>query len=166
MSNRHADGSRKNASNGTKFHARQAAGRPGRRTIEEKVALGGKLHTKRDADPQADGEALREQVYLPPVLANPGNVIACNAGGGHMGSKLAHENEAPFPQKLADFFIRSFCPPGGIACDPFSGSGTTVDAAIRAGRRAIGFDVRESQVDLSRRRAEIAIAETDQPRAT
>jgi hypothetical protein len=87
-----------------------------------------------------------------PVLANPGNVITCIVGGGVMGSKLAHENEAPYPEKLAEFFIRSFCPPGGTVLDPFSGSGTTGAVALRTGRSYIGIDVRESQVELTRRR--------------
>lgn len=96
--------------------------------------------------------------YLPPVLANPGNVIACKVGGGLMGSKLAHENEAPFPESLPERFIRSFCQPGGITLDPFCGSGTTLAVAIKTGRRAIGFDVRESQRELTLRRiAEVQI---------
>jgi DNA modification methylase len=36
--------------------------------------------------------------------------------------------------------------------DPFLGSGTTIDAAVQHGRRGIGCDVRESQVELTRRR--------------
>ena len=90
--------------------------------------------------------------YEPPEIANPGNVITCVAGGGNMGDKLAHDNEAPFPEALAEFFVRSFCPPGGIVCDPFSGSGTTGAMAIRHGRRFAGCDLRPSQVDLSLRR--------------
>lgn len=93
-----------------------------------------------------------QQQYEPPVMANPGNVIDCSVGGGQMGSPLAHENEAPFPEQLASFFVRSFCPPGGIVVDPFSGSGTTGAVAIREGRRFLGCDLRESQVKLSRRR--------------
>jgi hypothetical protein len=91
-------------------------------------------------------------VYKPPAKSNPGNVIHCNVGGGKMGSKLAHENEAPFPEYLAEFFVRSFCPPGGTVLDPFSGSGTTAAVALRHGRNAIGIDIRESQIDLSHRR--------------
>jgi hypothetical protein len=106
-----------------------------------------KRHTKR----LQDGE-MKNQSYCPPVLANPGNVIDCTAGGGHMGSALAHDNEAPFPEKLAEFFVRSFCPPGGIVCDPFSGSGTTAAVALRWGRRAVACDLRTSQVTLTRRR--------------
>lgn len=86
-------------------------------------------------------------------IANPGNVISQgSAGGGHLGSMMAHENEAPYPEDLAAFFIKSFCPPDGIVCDVFSGSGTTAAVAMRHGRRFIGCDVRQSQVDLSKRR--------------
>ena len=74
---------------------------------------GSRLHTKHGFD------GVRQRVYIPPELANPGNVIDCGcAGGGRMGSPLAHENEAPFPEKLAEFFIRSFCPPGGAVASP------------------------------------------------
>lgn len=79
-----------------------------------------------------------------------------------MGSSLAHENEAPFPESLADFFIRSFCPPGGIVMDPFSGSGTTAAAAIKSGRNYIAMDIRESQVDLTNRRCEEARRATNE----
>jgi DNA modification methylase len=69
-----------------------------------------------------------------------------------MGDALAHESEAPFPELLAEWFVRSCCPPGGIVCDLFSGSGTTGAVAVRLGRRFVGCDVRASQVELSRRR--------------
>ncbi len=69
-----------------------------------------------------------------------------------MGSPLAASNEAPFPESLAEFFIRSFCPPGGIVLDPFSGSGTTVAVALKTGREGIGVDIRQSQIDLTTRR--------------
>ena len=93
------------------------------------------------------------QVYVPPALANPGNLIDCGpGGGGNMGSHLCHENEAPFPESLAEFFVRSFCPPGGIVLDPFGGSGTTAAVAIKTGRDYITMDLRESQVELIHRR--------------
>jgi site-specific DNA-methyltransferase (adenine-specific)/site-specific DNA-methyltransferase (cytosine-N4-specific) len=104
------------------------------------------LHTKNN------GRERIIQGYNPPKKANPGNVIHCIVGGGHLGSKLAHENEAPFPESLAEFFVRSFCPPGGIVLDPFSGSGTTVAVAERCGRNGIGIDIRESQIELAGRR--------------
>ena len=100
------------------------------------------------------GDGYETQTYKPPKRANPGNVIKCHVGGGHLGSKLAHENEAPFPESLAEFFIRSFCPPDGTVLDPFSGSGTTAAVAKRLGRKFIASDIRESQVELTQRRLE------------
>ncbi len=117
-------------------------------------------------------DTINGATYVPPDLANPGNVIEatytasevtallaeatelvhCSIGGGKMGSPYAHHNEAPFPEELPNFFIRSFCPPGGVVCDPFGGSGTCVDAAVQAGRRGISCDLRASQVELCRRR--------------
>lgn len=121
-------------------------GRPSHRTRDGRVNQARPLERRKDGS-----RPLRE--YKPPVKANPGNIIDCGpGGGGHLGSELAHENEAPYPEKLAEFFIRSFCPPGGVVLDPFSGSGTTMAVAKRTGRRGIGIDVRESQIDLTRRR--------------
>lgn len=107
---------------------------------------GSKLHTKNN------GDGMRVQCYTPPVKANPGNIIRCKVGGGLLGSKLAHDNEAPYPETLVVPFVRSFCPEGGIVLDPFCGSGTTCAVAVKWGRNYIGFDIRQSQIDLTRRR--------------
>ncbi len=144
MSHRISDGSRVNqwggnpnsGNNRRKNGERQKTGRPSH-----------KYHTKR----KTNGE-METQCYNVPVKANPGNVIKCHVGGGAMGSDLAHENEAPFPEQLAEFFIKSFCPPGGIVLDPFSGSGTTAAVAYKNNRKYIGIDIRESQVELSNKR--------------
>jgi DNA modification methylase len=90
-------------------------------------------------------------------IANPGNLIRAHVGRGHMGSNIAHENEAPYPERIPEFFIRSHCPPGGLVLDPFSGSATTVAAARKLGRVGVGADLRQSQCLLGKRRiAEIA----------
>lgn len=98
-----------------------------------------------------------DRAYVPPALANPGNVLHFSVGGGHMGHELAHDNEAPFPLGLAEFFIESFCPPNGTVLDPFGGSGTTAHAAWVSSRNSISIDVRESQCDLMRERMQDVI---------
>lgn len=146
MSYRLTDGSRRNQWGGS---AKSTGGERQKngRLREAKPRPSHKLHTKRDAD------KMREQKYNAPSLANPGNVIKCVVGGGVMGSPLCHENEAPFPEALAEFFVRSFCPVSpGVVLDPFSGSGTTVCVAKRCGRNGIGIDIRESQCELAKRR--------------
>lgn len=135
-----------------------------------KYAPGGPMsHRKTDGN-RVD----KKKAYKPPKKANPGNVIQklytaeevdallsryecndiidCKVGGGHMGSKLAHKNEAPFPIKISDFLVKSFCRPGGIVLDCFLGSGTTAVSALNNGRRFLGVDLRQNQVDLAQRR--------------
>lgn len=116
------------------------------KALAEGLPPGAKFHTKNN------GSGMRVQCYIPPAIANPGNVIHCKVGGGQMGSKLAHENEAPFPERLVEFFVLSYCEPGGTVYDPFCGSCTTGAVAVRHGRNFIGTDVRESQIELSKRR--------------
>ncbi len=112
-----------------------------------------KMPTRKGHSGYTEGKPKLANHYIPPELANPGNVIELGAvGGGHLGSNIAHENEAPYPAKLPNFFIRSFCPPGGTVLDPFSGSATTLAEALKLGRKFIGIDLRKSQIKLAKRR--------------
>jgi DNA modification methylase len=109
------------------------------------------LITTTSGDKDGDN-AVIQKTYNPPVLANPGSVLHFSVGGGRMGDKASHLNEAPYPEDLCQFFILSFCPPGGLVCDPFSGSGTTCCVSKRWGRRSLGIDIRESQVEIAWKR--------------
>lgn len=94
-----------------------------------------------------------KQGYAMPDRANPGNLIDCGAAGGsHLGNRVSHESEAPFPELLAEFMIQSFCQPEGLCADCFSGGGTVAAMAKRHNRNFVGCDLRESQVKLSQRR--------------
>lgn len=104
-----------------------------------------------------NGERRLGSEYPTGKLTRPRDVIRATVGGGHLGSKLAHLNEAPYPEKLIEPFVLTLCPKDGIVMDPFSGSGTSAAVAAKSGRQYIGIDVRESQVDLSNRRIAEAI---------
>ena len=58
----------------------------------------------------------------------------------------------PMPVELARRCIFASCPPGGIVLDPFMGSGTTLVAAKKEGRKAIGIDVSEAYCKLAIKR--------------
>lgn len=56
---------------------------------------------------------------------------------------------AVFPEALPATCIRAGCRPGGVVLDPFSGSGTTGLAALKAGCRYVGIDISRDYLDLS-----------------
>lgn len=58
------------------------------------------------------------------------------------------------PLALLDLLINACCPPGSLVLDPFCGSGTTLIAALTAGRDAVGIDVNSDAVRITRRRLE------------
>ncbi|CCG03764.1 DNA-methyltransferase [Blastococcus saxobsidens] len=47
----------------------------------------------------------------------------------------------PKPLPVMTALVRLSAPPGGLVLDPFAGSGTTLAAARRAGRRSIGVEL-------------------------
>jgi len=53
------------------------------------------------------------------------------------------------PLALLELLIRACCPMGGTVLDPCCGSGTTLVAAVSAGRCAIGFDESLDAVKMS-----------------
>lgn len=89
-------------------------------------------------------------------FARPYDILRVTVGGGHMGSELAGENEAAYPESLVEPIILALTKPGDTVADTFSGSGTTVAVAERLGRKGIGIDCRPSQLELGTRRCELA----------
>jgi site-specific DNA-methyltransferase (adenine-specific) len=66
------------------------------------------------------------------------------------GASTKH-HPAPFPVEVAYRLIRMFSFVGDTVLDPFLGSGTTIKAAIRAGRNSIGVEIEPSYVKLAAR---------------
>ncbi len=59
---------------------------------------------------------------------------------------------AVFPKSLVRIPLLCTCPMGGIALDPFSGTGTTVATALDLGMRGVGIDISESYSNMALRR--------------
>ena len=59
---------------------------------------------------------------------------------------------AVFPEELLQLPIQSTCPVGGLVLDPFSGTGSTVDAAVKLGRRGIGIDLSRQYTEIAKKR--------------
>jgi len=58
------------------------------------------------------------------------------------------------PLKLLDRIVRASSRPGALVLDPFCGSGTTLCAAAQCGRTAIGLDIGELAIKVTRERLE------------
>ena len=79
-------------------------------------------------------------------LAYPTNVL-------HMATECANRSHsAAFPETLPDWFIRLFTEPGDLVLDPFAGSGSTLAAAQKLERRAIGIELNPEYCALMRER--------------
>lgn len=80
--------------------------------------------------------------------AYPSNVIQC----AHVSQHLLHD--AAHPVELPDFLIRLLTREGDVVLDPFAGSGTTLVAAARLGRRWVGYEIRRSAYHAAMARLE------------
>jgi hypothetical protein len=80
--------------------------------------------------------------------STPLNVLPLSNGQGRVG------HGAATPLELCRWWVRYLCPPGGIVCDPFSGSGTVGVAAIEQGRRYIGIEHSAEYVAIAQQRLE------------
>jgi site-specific DNA-methyltransferase (adenine-specific) len=59
---------------------------------------------------------------------------------------------APFPEELPNRLIHLYSFETDVVLDPFVGSGTTAVAALKAGRKYIGYDVVEEYLELAEKR--------------
>jgi len=79
-------------------------------------------------------------------------------------AEAALKHPAMFPQALPARLLECFIRAGeGCVLDPFCGSGSTMLAALAAGKRAVGLDLSEEYVALTRRRAEQLAEEAADP---
>ncbi|MDR0275115.1 MAG: site-specific DNA-methyltransferase [Burkholderiaceae bacterium] len=78
------------------------------------------------------------------ALAYPTNVL-------HLATECSNkQHSAAYPLALPQWFIKLLTGEGDVVLDPFAGSGTTLQAAIELGRRAIGIDIAQEFVDRCR----------------
>lgn len=86
-----------------------------------------------------------------PLGKNPSDVwqIAKVTSGRNRASKERTKHPAQFPNELIDKFVQGFSNPNDIILDPFIGSGTTAEMALKYGRKCIGFEIREDYCEVA-----------------
>ena len=76
----------------------------------------------------------------------PDNVIRITR---HKARGIETEHPAVFPVKLAEFALETWLDAGGLVYEPFSGSGTTLVAGQRTGRRVRAMELAPEYVDVA-----------------
>ncbi len=100
----------------------------------------------RDESGVESGFGKRVSNWVGRDMAYPTNVL-------HLATECSNRgHSAAFPEQLPDWFIRLFTAEDDIVLDPFVGSGSTLAAAQRQGRRAIGIDVNQEYCEIARQR--------------
>jgi ParB-like chromosome segregation protein Spo0J len=67
---------------------------------------------------------------------------------GGKGDKALHDEAQP--ESEAEYFIEKLTEPGAVILDPLLGSGTTVKAAYKLGREAIGIEKDPDRLEIAR----------------
>lgn len=80
-----------------------------------------------------------------PLGRNPGDVWSIST------SPFPEAHFATMAPKLAEQMVLSGCRPGGVVLDPYSGAGTSGQAALRHGRGYVGIDIKPEYHDLALR---------------
>lgn len=74
----------------------------------------------------------------------------------HIGTESAKRvgHPAPYPVELPRRLIELYTYKGDVVLDPFVGSGTTAVAAVRTGRKFVGYDVDADYIQLAETRVQ------------
>lgn len=74
-----------------------------------------------------------------------------------------HQTQKPL--ELMRQVVR-ICEPGGVICDPFAGSGSTIQAALIEGYRGVGIELEAHNIDIIRKRLQGIQQQIFTPEAT
>ncbi len=95
-------------------------------------------------------EWVKSQVALQDFPLTEDEIKEFYYGNRDIRDKNVHP--AVFPIALPAHFIKTLTHKGELVLDPFAGIGTTLLAAQDLGRNAVGFDLKEEYIEISRKR--------------
>jgi adenine-specific DNA-methyltransferase len=99
----------------------------------------------RDPDVKYPNQKKNGKLRCNTIGKNPSDVwqIAKVTSGKDRSSQERMPHPAQYPLDLVDRVIIGFSNPGDVVLDPFMGSGTTAESAIKNDRFVLGFELRE-----------------------
>jgi DNA modification methylase len=108
----------------------------------------------RDPDVKYPNQKKNGKLRCNPLGKNPSDVwqIPKVTSGTGRASKERTSHPAQFPIELVERIILGFSNPGDIILDPFLGSGTVAEVAIKHGRYVIGIELNDKYCDIASNR--------------
>lgn len=110
----------------------------------------------RDPDVKYPNQKKNGKLKCNPLGKNPSDVwqIAKVTSGSKRASPERTAHPAQFPVELISRVVLASSNLGEVVLDPFMGSGSTAEVALRTGRKAVGFEIDERYLELSAKRLE------------
>ena len=114
------------------------------------------LDAVRDPNVKYPNQKKNGKLKCNPLGKNPSDVwqIPKVTSGKNRASKERTPHPAQFPVQMIDRIIKACSNEGGLVLDPFIGSGTTAESAIKHSRCVIGFEINPSYIDIAISRIE------------
>jgi site-specific DNA-methyltransferase (adenine-specific) len=140
----------KGASGSCAWGSYMQATNPSLRDVTERIVVAGKGRLNRAIDPK-----VREERGLPfESTISRADFLACTLDTWQFPTASAKRvgHPAPFPVELPRRCIELYTFKGDVVLDPFMGAGTTAEAALRTGRRYVGYDLDPAYVALAEER--------------
>lgn len=112
------------------------------------------LDSVRDPDVKYPNQKKNGKLRCNPIGKNPSDVwqFPKVTSGANRSSSERMAHPAQFPLAVIARIILASSGAGDILLDPFSGSGSLLDAATRQGRFAIGFEIDRGYIDMAAKR--------------
>jgi adenine-specific DNA-methyltransferase len=109
------------------------------------------LDNVRDPDVKYPNQKKNGKLKCNPLGKNPTDVwqIPKVTSGTDRSSKERTPHPAQFPIELVSRIILASSNPQNVVLDPFAGSGSLLEAAIRTGRKAIGIEINEGYIAIA-----------------
>ncbi|ART82224.1 site-specific DNA-methyltransferase [Oceanisphaera profunda] len=112
------------------------------------------LDSVRDPDVKYPNQKKNGKLRCNPLGKNPSDVwqITKVTSGKNRSSAERTPHPAQFPLALVERMLKSSSNENDIVLDPFMGSGSTAECALRNGRYVIGFELKEEYIGYAKQR--------------
>ena len=125
------------------------------------------LDSVRDPDVKYPNQRKNGKLKCNPLGKNPSDVwqIAKVTSGKNRSSVERTPHPAQFPMSMVERMLKASSNEGDLILDPFMGSGSTAECALRNNRFVIGFELDEKYIGYAARRITNYLEEVDARRA-